>query len=220
MNSDTAYKVNQAQVVVVNDDRMYPFFKRTLDIILSLAGIVILSPLLIAVSIVIKLDSKGPIIFKQRRCSRGGREFQMLKFRSMVENAEELVAELMDKNEQTGPVFKIKDDPRITRVGRFIRKTSIDELPQLFNILVGSMSIVGPRPPIPAEVEQYTNYQRQRLLVKPGLTCYWQVMGRNSLSFDEWVDLDIKYIQERSSWLDIKLIFKTFRVFLGDNNAS
>lgn len=138
----------------------------------------------------------------------------------MVDNAEGLLYNLKDKNEQTGPVFKMKDDPRITRIGRFIRRTSIDELPQLFNILKGDMSIVGPRPPIVSEVAEYNNYQKLRLTVKPGLTCYWQVMGRNKIGFDEWVDLDIKYIQERNFWLDLKLIFRTFKVFLGDDNAA
>ena len=138
----------------------------------------------------------------------------------MVHNAEELLDKLQEQNEQSGPVFKIKDDPRITKVGKFIRKTSIDELPQLLNILKGDMSIVGPRPPIPREVEQYTSYQMQRLLVKPGLTCYWQVGGRNEIGFDEWVELDIKYIEERSLWIDIKLIFKTVFVLFGDKTAS
>jgi lipopolysaccharide/colanic/teichoic acid biosynthesis glycosyltransferase len=172
------------------------------------------------VAVLIKLDSKGPVFFKQDRCGKDGKIFGMLKFRSMVMDAEEKLEELMDKNEQSGPVFKIKDDPRITKIGKFIRKTSIDELPQLFNILAGDMSIVGPRPPIPREVEQYDAYQRLRLTVKPGLTCYWQVMGRNSIGFDEWVELDVKYIQERNFWLDLKLIFKTFKVLVGDANAS
>ena len=144
----------------------------------------------------------------------------MYKFRSMVHNAEDLLKDLMDRNEQTGPVFKINDDPRITKVGKFIRKTSIDELPQLFNVLKGDMSLVGPRPPIPHEVEQYNSYQMQRLAVKPGLTCIWQVSGRNNIGFDEWVDMDIEYIQNRSLWLDIKLIFKTVGVLFGDDNAS
>ena len=126
----------------------------------------------------------------------------------------------MDRNEQTGPVFKINDDPRITKVGKFIRKTSIDELPQLFNVLKGDMSLVGPRPPIPHEVDQYNSYQMQRLAVKPGLTCIWQVSGRNNIGFDEWVEMDIEYIKTRNLWLDIKLIFKTVGVLFGDDNAS
>ena len=144
----------------------------------------------------------------------------MYKFRSLVSNAEELLEDLMEHNEMDGPVFKIKDDPRITKVGKFIRKTSIDELPQLFNILRGDMSIVGPRTAIPHEVAEYNDYQRQRLLVKPGLTCIWQVSGRNSIGFDEWVDMDLEYIEKRNLWMDIKLIFKTVGVLFGDENAS
>lgn len=180
-----------------------------------------LSPLFLAVAILIKLeDQKGKVFFGQERNGIYPKTFKMYKFRSMVHNAEELLDTLMDQNEQTGPVFKIKDDPRITKIGRFIRKTSIDELPQLFNVLKGDMSLVGPRPPIPHEVQQYTPYQIQRLAVKPGLTCIWQVSGRNSIDFDGWVDLDIEYIRTRSLLLDIKLIFKTFFVLFGDENAS
>ncbi|MFR9068826.1 sugar transferase [Paeniclostridium hominis] len=199
----------------------YLVVKRIIDIIGSAIGIILLLPVFIIVSILIKLeDPKGKIFFGQERCGQYSKTFKMLKFRSMVYNAEELLKELQHLNEQTGPVFKIKDDPRITKVGKFIRKTSIDELPQLFNILKGEMSLVGPRPPIPREVAQYNAYQLQRLAVKPGLTCYWQVGGRNSIDFDGWVELDLKYIQERSTWVDIKLIFKTFFVLFGDDNAS
>ena len=164
-------------------------------------------------------DPKGKVFFSQERNGKYPGTFKMYKFRSMVHNAEELLEKLKDQNEQTGPVFKMKEDPRITRVGKFIRKTSIDELPQLFNVLRGDMSLVGPRPPIPREVEQYTTYQMQRLGVKPGLTCLWQVGGRNSVDFDGWVELDIEYIQKRSLWLDIKLIIKTVFVLFGDRNA-
>ena len=144
----------------------------------------------------------------------------MYKFRSMVHNAEELLKHLQEQNEQTGPAFKMTDDPRITKVGKFIRKTSLDELPQLFNVLKGDMSLVGPRPPIPREVEQYNSYQKQRLLVKPGLTCIWQVSGRNNIGFDEWVEMDLEYIKNRNLLLDIKLILKTVKVLFGDSNAS
>lgn len=204
-----------------NVSKGYLILKRSLDIIGSLTGIILLSPIFIIVAILIKLeDPKGSIFFGQERCGKYINTFKMLKFRSMVHNAEEMLEKLQHLNEQTGPVFKIKDDPRITKVGKFIRKTSIDELPQLFNILKGDMSLVGPRPPIPREVEQYDEYQLQRLAVKPGLTCYWQVGGRNSIDFDGWVELDIKYIKERSILVDIKLIFKTFFVLFGDDNAS
>jgi len=205
----------------LKESKIYLFLKRTMDIVGSLCGLIILSPIFLIVAILIKLeDPNGKIFFSQERNGINGKTFKMLKFRSMVHNAEELLEGLMKHNEQTGPAFKMKDDPRITKIGKFIRKTSIDELPQLFNILLGHMSIVGPRPPIPREVEQYSEYHMQRLLVKPGLTCYWQVGGRNEVGFDEWVELDIKYIQERNLWIDIKLIFKTFFVLFGDKTAS
>lgn len=199
---------------------VYEISKRIVDILGLLFGIILLSPIFIATAIAIKLDSKRPVFFVQERCGKDGKIFKMYKFRSMCVDAEEKLKELLDKNEMSGPVFKMKDDPRITRVGKFIRKTSIDELPQLFNVLKGDMSLVGPRPPLVREVKQYTPYQMQRLLVKPGLTCYWQIMGRNKISdFDEWVELDIKYIKERNFWLDMKLIFKTIFVLFGDENA-
>ena len=207
--------------VLAKESILYSVTKRLIDIVGSLCGIILLSPLFLIVAILIKLeDPKGKVFFAQERNGRYPKTFKMYKFRSMVHNAEELLADLMDRNEQTGPVFKINDDPRITKVGKFIRKTSIDELPQLFNVLKGDMSLVGPRPPIPHEVDQYNSYQMQRLAVKPGLTCIWQVSGRNNIGFDEWVDMDIEYIQNRSLWLDIKLIFKTVGVLFGDENAS
>ena len=207
--------------IQTNNSIFYIVSKRIIDIIGSLAGLIFLSPLFLIVAILIKLeDPKGKVFFSQERNGKYPATFKMYKFRSMVHNAEELLEKLMDQNEQTGPVFKMKEDPRITRVGKFIRKTSIDELPQLFNVLMGDMSLVGPRPPIPREVEQYTTYQMQRLGVKPGLTCLWQVGGRNSVDFDGWVELDIEYIQKRSLWLDIKLIIKTVFVLFGDRNAS
>ena len=207
--------------IQTNNSIFYIVSKRIIDIIGSLAGLIFLSTLFLIVSILIKLeDPKGKVFFSQERNGKYPGTFKMYKFRSMVHNAEELLEKLKDQNEQTGPVFKMKEDPRITRVGKFIRKTSIDELPQLFNVLRGDMSLVGPRPPIPREVEQYTTYQMQRLGVKPGLTCLWQVGGRNSVDFDGWVELDIEYIQKRSLWLDIKLIIKTVFVLFGDRNAS
>jgi exopolysaccharide biosynthesis polyprenyl glycosylphosphotransferase len=199
--------------------RIYLIIKRIIDIIGAITGIILFSPIMIITAIAIRLDSEGPIIFSQKRVGLLGKEFNMYKFRSMVINAEQLQDKLKDRNEMSGPVFKIKDDPRITRVGKFIRKTSIDELPQFFNVLKGEMSLVGPRPNLPKEVEKYTAYQRQRLLAKPGLTCYWQVMGRNNIDFEDWMKLDIKYIKERNLWVDIKLIFKTFFVLFGDKNA-
>ena len=207
--------------VLAKESIFYSVTKRLIDIVGSLCGIILLSPLFLIVAILIKLeDPKGKVFFAQERNGRYPKTFKMYKFRSMVHNAEELLKDLMDRNEQTGPVFKINDDPRITKVGKFIRKTSIDELPQLFNVLKGDMSLVGPRPPIPHEVEQYNSYQMQRLAVKPGLTCIWQVSGRNNIGFDEWVEMDIEYIKTRNLWLDIKLIFKTVGVLFGDDNAS
>ena len=207
--------------VLGKESILYSITKRLIDIVGSLCGIILLSPLFLIVAVLIKLeDPKGKVFFAQERNGRYPKTFKMYKFRSMVHNAEDLLKDLMDRNEQTGPVFKINDDPRITKVGKFIRKTSIDELPQLFNVLKGDMSLVGPRPPIPREVEQYTTYQMQRLGVKPGLTCIWQVSGRNSIDFDGWVEMDLEYIRTRSLWLDIKLIIKTVFVLFGDEDAS
>ena len=214
-------KLREDERIQPKEGPIYLFFKRAMDIIGSLCGIILLSPLLIIVALAIKIeDPKGSIFFSQQRCGKDNKLFPMYKFRSMVSNAEELLEELMEHNEMDGPVFKIKDDPRITRVGKFIRKTSIDELPQLFNILIGHMSIVGPRPAIPHEVAEYSHYHKQRLLVKPGLTCIWQVSGRNSIGFDEWMEMDLEYIEKRDLWMDIKLIFKTVGVLFGDENAS
>lgn len=195
--------------------------KRLFDIVAALIGLIMFSPIMLIVAIMIKVeDPKGKIIFKQERHGKNPQTFKMYKFRSMYSDAEEKLDELKEFNEQTGPVFKIKNDPRITKVGKFIRKTSIDELPQLFNVLKGDMSIVGPRPAILREVEQYNSYQMQRLLVKPGITCIWQVSGRNNIGFDEWVEMDLKYIETQSFLLDLKLILKTIPALLGDKNAS
>lgn len=200
---------------------IYLFLKRLIDITGSLIGLIILSPIFIVVSIAIKLeDPKGSIFFGQERNGKYPKTFKMYKFRSMVHNAEELLEQLKAQNEMNGPAFKMKNDPRITKVGKFIRKTSIDELPQLINILKGDMSFVGPRPPIPREVAEYDEYQLQRLSVKPGLTCYWQVSGRNNIDFEEWIELDLKYIKERNIFIDIKLILMTIPALLGDKNAS
>ena len=167
--------------------------------------------LLIALAIVLDSPGASPI-FAQQRVGRGGRLFRLLKFRTMCPKAEERLEELLPQNQMDGPVFKIKGDPRITRVGRFLRKTSLDELPQLVNVLKGDMSIIGPRPALPREVAQYTDHQWQRLSVTPGLSCYWQVTPhRNDLSFDEWVELDLKYIRERSFFVDWKIIFLTVK---------
>jgi exopolysaccharide biosynthesis polyprenyl glycosylphosphotransferase len=194
--------------------------KRLLDMVGGLIGLVLASPILLGTAIAIKATSEGPVFFGQVRAGRNGRKFTMWKFRSMVVDAEKLRAKLQHLNEMGGPVFKIKHDPRITAVGRFIRKTSIDELPQLFNVMMGDMSLVGPRPALPSEVEQYQAWQRRRLSVKPGLTGLWQVSGRNQVDFDEWMQLDLKYIDTWSLWLDIKIILKTIPVVLFHKGAS
>ena len=194
--------------------------KRLFDIVSSAAALAVLSPLLLAVAVAVKFTSRGPIFFKQKRVGLHGKTFDMLKFRSMVVNAEELKAKLEALNEQTGPVFKMKNDPRITRVGRFIRKYSIDELPQLINVLRGEMSVVGPRPPIPSEVAKYAAWQRRRLSVRPGLTCIWQVSGRNQISFEQWMYLDMQYIDHWSLKNDLNLILKTVPVVLTGSGAS
>lgn len=199
---------------------LYEVIKRLIDVVCSFLGVLVLSPLFIIISIIIKTTSKGPVFFSQKRVGKNGKEFEMYKFRSMVVNAEELKAKLAAQNEMSGPMFKMKDDPRVTKVGKFIRKTSIDELPQLWNVLKGDMSLVGPRPSLPKEVAQFEEWMYKRLEVKPGLTCYWQVSGRNNIDFEDWMKLDIKYVDERSTWIDIKLIFKTVGVLFGDKNAS
>jgi exopolysaccharide biosynthesis polyprenyl glycosylphosphotransferase len=194
--------------------------KRGVDFALASMALVALSPLFLAVAIAIKLTSKGPVFFKQTRVGLRGRLFGMYKFRSMVVDAEARMKELEAKNEQTGPVFKMRNDPRITPIGRFIRAYSIDELPQLINIVRGEMAIVGPRPPVPKEVAQYKPWQRRRLSVRPGLTCLWQVSGRNNIGFDEWMMLDLQYVDQWSFAKDVALIGKTVPVVVTGKGAS
>ena len=189
--------------------------KRVIDVFGSVIGLAIFGPLvMLPVAIAIKLTSPGPILFRQKRSGLHGRLFTMLKFRSMISNAEMLRAELEAYNEMTGPVFKITDDPRVTRVGRSLRRRSLDELPQLWNVLVGDMSLVGPRPPIPSEVQLYDAWHRRRLSMKPGLTCLWQISGRNKIGFDQWMKLDLQYIDNWSLWLDLKILARTIPVVL------
>lgn len=211
----------ESSTIRVNNPFGYRFVKRFADIVLSLMAIICLSPLLLIVALLIYLDDKGSPIFSQVRFTENGKSFRMYKFRSMCMNAEERLKEVQHMNEsKDGVIFKIKDDPRITKIGKFIRKTSIDELPQLFNILMGDMSIVGPRPPIAREVVQYTSYQMNRFLVKGGLTCFWQCSGRSNIGFEEQVEMDIKYIETRSLWIDIKMILKTIKTVLKMEGAS
>lgn len=211
---------------ILREDEMganpaYIIIKRLFDICASLGAMIVLSPLFLVVAIIIFVDDPhGSPFYSQDRVGRDGRVFKFWKFRSMVVGADKMLEQLKEQNEKDGPVFKIKDDPRITRIGKFIRKTSIDELPQLWNVFKGDMSVVGPRPPLPSEVEQYSEYEKQRLLVTPGLTCYWQSSkNRDDISFEQWVDMDIQYIKDRSFWLDIKLILLTLKaVFTGQGN--
>lgn len=204
---------------VLNNSKRYWFIRRSQDILLSSIALLVLWPVIAIFALIIWIESPGASpVFVQDRVGRNGKVFRFYKLRSMIPNAEAKLDTLLDQNEMEGPAFKIKEDPRITKVGRIIRKTSIDELPQLINILKGDMSIVGPRPPLPREVAQYDDYQMQRLYITPGLTCFWQIQPhRNDLSFDEWMELDLQYIQQRSFATDWKIIFKTFGAVLGLN---
>ena len=200
-------------------DTFYLAFKRLFDIVATSVGIILISPLLLITAIIIKLDSKGPVFFSQERIGKDGKPFKFWKFRSMRVDAEELKDKLMHLNEATGPIFKMKNDPRITPFGRFIRRFSIDELPQLYNVLIGDMSLVGPRPPVPREVEQYEKWHTRRFEVMPGITGLWQVSGRSNLTFTEMVKLDIYYIENWSLWLDIKILLNTFIVVFKKDGA-
>lgn len=196
-------------------DYGYRVLKRAMDCIGAGVGLLLLSPLFAVIAILIKLESAGPVLFSQTRIGKDGEEFRCWKFRSMFRDAEQRKQELMQQNEMAGGVtFKMKHDPRVTRVGRFIRKASIDELPQLWNVFNGDMSLVGPRPPVPQEVAQYSAHERQRLAVKPGITCIWQVSGRSDIPFNEQVLMDIEYIRSRSFWLDISLLLRTIPAVL------
>jgi lipopolysaccharide/colanic/teichoic acid biosynthesis glycosyltransferase len=194
----------------------YRVVKRLIDIIASLIGLIVLLPVFLVVALLIYKEDGENVIFCQDRSGLNNKTFKMYKFRSMIANAPAMRAEMEKYNELDGPAFKMKDDPRITKIGAFIRKTSIDELPQLVNILKGEMSLVGPRPLATYETAGCNEYQLQRLLVKPGLTCYWQVSGRNDINFDEWIEMDLRYIREASIWTDIKILFMTVgAVFTG-----
>jgi exopolysaccharide biosynthesis polyprenyl glycosylphosphotransferase len=194
--------------------------KRLFDIVAGSIALTLLAPLFLVVAILVKGTSRGPVFFRQNRVGRHGRPFQMLKFRSMVVNAEQLQAKLQQQNEQTGPVFKMRSDPRITRVGRFIRRYSIDELPQFWNVVRGDMSIVGPRPPLPSEVVQYDAWQRRRLSMRPGLTCLWQTQGRNRIGFEQWMYLDLQYVDQWSVLSDLQLVARTIPAVISGDGAS
>lgn len=200
--------------------RSYVIAKRTVDILGAITGLILCLPVFLIITILIKFENfKAPVYFKQTRIGKDGVKFKMYKFRSMVHNAEELLPQLLDKNEVSGAMFKMKDDPRVTRIGKFIRKTSLDELPQLWNVLKGEMSLVGPRPALPREVDQYSAYHMKRLEVMPGCTGLWQVSVRNSVGFEEMIELDLEYIRKRNLLYDIKLMFKTIKVLFGSKNA-
>ena len=191
--------------------------KRLLDIFGSLFLIVVNAPLMLAIVALIKLTSRGPVLYTAERIGLCGRSFSFYKFRSMYLDADKRMADVIGSNEKDGPIFKMHDDPRITRIGRILRHTSMDELPQLFNVFRGDMSLVGPRPPLPNEVAKYDDYAMERLSVRPGMTCYWQIMGRSNLSFDEWMALDHRYLEEMGVWTDLKILLKTpFAVLKGD----
>ena len=201
-------------------DELRLFLKRTIDVTASLGALIVLAPPLAALAAVVKLTSAGPVVFSQVRCGLNGRKFTFYKFRSMVDKAEKMKADLDHLNEKDGPVFKIADDPRLTPIGRYLRRFSIDELPQLWNILRGDMSLVGPRPAVPSEIEQYETWQRRRLRMRPGLTCLWAVRGRDKVDFDTWMRLDLEYIDSWSLGLDLKIILQTIPRVLAGRGAN
>lgn len=203
-----------------NQRYVYRFFKRFVDIIASGLGLIILSPVFLIVSLAIKAeDPRGPIFYSQTRLGKGQRPFKMFKFRSMIVNADKKLEKLLKDNEVDGAMFKMKEDPRITRVGKFIRKHSLDELPQLLNVLIGDMALVGPRPPLEREVADYSDYDKQRLIVKPGCTGLWQVSGRNDVDFEGMVELDLNYIENSNIFYDIGILFRTVAIVIRPNGA-
>lgn len=222
MSSAVSEKTSPKELWITFDPdsrKAYNIVKRIMDVVCSVIALIILSPIFLVTIIAIRLDG-GPAFYTQTRVGKNGVPFKMYKFRSMCVDADKMLDSLLQYNDlATGPAFKMIHDPRVTKAGHFIRKYSIDELPQLLNIIKGDMSIVGPRPPLPREVEQYTDYQRQRLLVTPGLTCYWQTYGRSDIPFDRWVQMDLEYIQKRSLWVDIKLILRTIYTVLFKRGA-
>lgn len=204
----------------IENQKGYDLIKRIIDLILGCLGLVFISPVMFWIAYKIrKEDPSGPVIFTQKRVGRNGKLFTMYKFRSMCADAEEQLDSLVDKNEIKGAMFKIKEDPRVTEFGKFIRRTSLDELPQLLNVIKGDMSLIGPRPPLQREVAEYTQYDMQRLMVKPGCSGLWQVSGRNDVHFEEMVEFDINYIQKRGIRYDIALIIKTIKVMMKPDGA-
>ncbi|HUV36353.1 MAG TPA: sugar transferase [Patescibacteria group bacterium] len=207
------------QMDEMGENRMYAVIKRFIDISVAIALFVLFLPLIPVVTILIKLDSPGAILYKQKRIGKGGKEFDFFKFRSMVDGAENVIGALRPLCGMDGPVFKLKEDPRITPVGRFLRRSSLDELPQLINVLRGEMSVVGPRPNLPSEVSHYLPWQRKRLGVTPGITCFWQIAGRSHIGFQEWMRLDLEYIRQRSLKTDLMIMLKTIPAVIARKGA-
>ena len=207
------------ELTMARESRFYQVLKRGTDIAVALFLLVLFLPIIPVVTILIKLDSPGPLFFRQKRVGRNGKIFDFFKFRSMFSGAENVIGALRPLSSVDGPVFKIKDDPRVTRVGRFLRRSSLDELPQLFNVLKGDMSIVGPRPNLPSEVSQYLPWQKRRLEVTPGITCFWQIAGRSHIGFQEWMRLDLEYVRKRSYITDLKIMFKTVPAVIARKGA-
>lgn len=208
--------INQKQV---ESRKIYHFSKRLFDVVMSTFGLIVLSPVMLLIACKIKQEDGSPIIYKQVRVGKNGKHFEMYKFRSMVVNADRLLEKLKDQNEVNSAMFKMKQDPRITKIGHFIREHSLDELPQLVNVLKGDMSLVGPRPPLPSEVEQYTDYDKQRLYVIPGCTGLWQASKRNDVGFNEMVELDLKYIRHASVSFDLRIIARTIEIMFKPNGS-
>lgn len=210
---------NNMQEVYRRKSTAYINIKRGMDVVLSGLALVVLSPVFLATAAAIFLEDRGPVFFTQMRAGKNMKPFKIYKFRSMYQDADSRLTEMMKNNEQTGHAFKIKNDPRVTKVGRVIRKLSIDELPQLLNIIKGDMSIVGPRPILTFQMEECNSYERQRLIVQPGLTCYWQISGRANIKWEDWIELDLNYIEDMSLWTDIKMIIKTIPAVFDSEGA-
>ena len=198
---------------------MYHSIKRIFDFMAAICGVIILSPVMLVIAILIKVEDHGPVFYKQVRVGKNGKKFKMYKFRSMFVNADKMLSKLKEQNDVEGPMFEMKDDPRITKVGHFIRKHSLDELPQFLNVIKGDMSLVGPRPPLPSEVAEYSDYDKQRLYVTPGCTGLWQATERNEVGFSEMVQLDIQYIQRASFMFDLWIIWKTVEIIIKPNGS-
>lgn len=215
-------QIRDAEVIVnfpIRNSRVYYHSKRLFDLIVGIGVMIVLIPIFPIIAVMIKMDSPGPVFFKQKRVGKDGRIFDFYKFRSMHQKAEIEKERLKQLNEYDGPTFKMKADPRITNVGKFLRRSSFDEIPQIFNVIKGDMSIVGPRPQIPPEVAQYQPWHRRRLEVIPGITCYWQISGRNQIGFDEWMRLDLEYLRTRSMRTDLTILMKTIPAVIARKGA-